>query len=371
MSKISGIHTPAELKNLAINGAFDFFQLVEGTVVTTNSATPVGTTYSADMFPYQSTGPTIKNFSVGRDTTNLPTQAQSGFQSTYSYLFTYIGGTSFASPAAGDYVVPISYRMEGLDYEKIHAKSMTVGFWVNASVPGTYSIAIGNAAGNRSYTTTFTVSGANSWQFISVTIPLDSAGTWTFDNSLGMVMFIGTVAGTTFQTSTLNAWQSGNFIMASTATNWMATAGATLRIAQLSIVEGPLGFSATGFARQGRGIQQELALCQRYIEVFDQNNGGSTTRPIGMGLCTATNAASFLIALAVKKRANPTVTVTAASHLQVSNASINNAATGFADQGCGVDTGFFQITGTISPTNAACALTWNTAAGRMYFTCTL
>lgn len=370
MSKIFGIHTPSEVKNLAINGGMDFWQFVEGTVTTVNTATPVGTTYAADMFPYQSTGSTIKNFSIGRST-NVPTQAQSGFESTYSYLCTYIGGTSYASPAATDYVVPFSYRMEGQDYQKLHAKTATFGFWVYATAAGAYSFAMGNSAGNRSYTTTFNVIGSNTWQYITLTVPLDTTGTWNFDNTLGLAVFIGTVGGTNFQTSTLNTWQASNGLMASTAINWMATANNVLQITQFSIVEGNLGFSSTGFSRQGKSIQQELALCQRYIEVFDQNNGGSTTRPISVGLCTAANAASFIVPFAVKKRANPVATITAASHLQISNATINNAVTGFSDQGCGTDAGFFQVTGTISPTNSACALTWNNAAGRLYFAVTL
>lgn len=367
MAKVLGVHTPAELRNLAINGAFDYWQLVEGTTTTVNTATPVGTTYAADLFPYQTAGGTIKNFSVVRDSANIPTQAQSGFQSIYSYLFTYIGGTSFASPAAADYVVPISYRMEGLDYEKIHSKTITVGFWANPSVAGTYSFSMGNSAGNRSYVTTFSLSVG--WQFVSFTVPLDTTGTWNFDNTLGLVIFIGQVSGTTFQTSTTNAWQAGNFLTATGATNWMATAGATLRIAQFSMIEGPLGLSATGFARQGRGIQQELALCQRYIEVFGTT--GTTSRPMGNGQVQSSNNNQFHIPFAVKKRVNAVATCSAASHFNISNATNNSAASAFADSGCGVDDGWVTFTATSTALNAATFLTTNNAAGRLYFTALL
>jgi hypothetical protein len=354
------------LKNLAINGAFDFWQLVEGATSTVNTATQVTSTYAADMFAYQSTGATVKNYSVARST-NVPSQGQSGFVSTYSYLFTMI--TGIASPAAGDYVVPLSYRMEGLDYERIHAKTVTIGFWVNASVAGTYSLSLGNAGGNRSYVTTFTVSGSNTWQYISLTVPLDSSGGWAFDNTLGLVIYIGVIAGTTFQTSTLNTWQAGAFLTSSTSTNYQATTGATLLVAQLSIAEGIYGYTATGFSRQGASIGHELALCQRYIEVFGQS--ASVNRPVCMGTVTASNTIAFIPGFSVKKRANPVATVSSATHFSIFNASQNIACTAFADNGCGVDAGQFNMTAVVAALNAGTGLYVNSTSARLYFSATL
>jgi len=262
MSKIIGAHTPSEIRNLAINGAFDFWQRVEGSTTTVNTATTTSG-YAADMFTYDSGGSTVKNYSIARSAT-IPTVAQSGFQSTYSLLATMV--TGIASFAASDYVEVCQYRMEGLDFEKIHQKTVTFGFWAQASVTGTYSFALRNGSTNRSYVTTFTINGASTWQFISISVQMDTVGTWNFDNTNALYVDIGSYAGTTYATSTLNSWQAGSYVVASSATNWMATSSATFQIAQFSIVEGPLGFSATGFARNGRSIQQELALCQRYYE---------------------------------------------------------------------------------------------------------
>lgn len=262
MAKIIGSHIPAELKNLAINGALDFWQRVGSSTTTVNSSS-IQATITADMFKFDSGGSTNKNYSVVRST-DVPSQAQSGFVSTYSYLFTML--TGIASPAAGDYVVPIDYRMEGLDYEKIHAKVATFGFWFKSSIAGTYSFALQNGSQNRSYVTTFSQSGANTWQYQTITVQMDSSGTWNFDNTIGLIVLIGAVAGSTSSTSSLNQWQSGSFLAASSGTNWQATTNATVQIAQFSIVEGPLGLGATGFQRQGKSIAQESALCLRYFE---------------------------------------------------------------------------------------------------------
>jgi hypothetical protein len=313
MSKIIGVHTPASLKNLAINGAFDFFQRTQGNASVVSGATSNVSGYSADMWSYYSGGSNGKSYTLQRST-NVPTQAQSGFQSTYSYQFT---NTVVGGFAAGDYYESFQYRMEGLDYQKIHGKLATFGFWFNPSIGGTYSFALRNSAITRSYVTTFSAS-AGVWQFVTITVQMDTSagGTWAFDNTPGVYIEIGTLTGATFQTATLNSWQNGNFTNSTSSTNFIATAGSTMNIAQFSITEGPLGFGSQGFARAGNSIQQELALCQRYFEksyvsnvatgtnilegmtlLWTPNNGGSSNADCAIGH-------KFL----VEKRAVPTFT---------------------------------------------------------------
>lgn len=52
-----GINAPYEVKNLAINGAFDFWQELVGATRTINTAT-TQFAYSSDMFKYYSAGAT-------------------------------------------------------------------------------------------------------------------------------------------------------------------------------------------------------------------------------------------------------------------------------------------------------------------------
>lgn len=260
MSKILGKHIPSEVKNYAINGALDFWQEKAGTTTTVNTATTANG-YTADMLLYASVGSTVKNYSIVRST-DVPSFAQSGFQSTYSKLFTMLTGIS--SFAATDTVEPFQYRMEGLDYAKIHGKATTFGFWFKASVAGTYNFAMTNASEARTYTTTFTA-GAGVWEYKKITVVMDTTGTWNFDTNMGVNIRIGHYGGSNYTASSLDQWNSTTSkYSASTATNWMATTNATIRIAQFSIVEGSLGLSAQGFQRANKTIQGEFANCQRY-----------------------------------------------------------------------------------------------------------
>lgn len=315
MSKIIGMHVPAEVKNYVINGGLDFWQ-EKGATVTTINTTSTVTSYSSDMLGFVSAGTTVKNYSLARST-DVPTPAQSGFQSTYSALFTMITGIS--SFASGDIILPFEYRMEGLDYSKIHGKQVTMGFWIKASATGTYSVSIRNSAGTRSYVTTVSVNNPNTHEFKTITLTLDTAAaSYSFDNTSALLVNLCTFSGATYQTATLNQWQAGNFTTATTATNYMATSGATVRISQLSIVEGSLGLGDKGFQRAGKNISQELSMCQRYFEKsfpidFTPANGpDATSFSTFLGIhntITSNTASGGIVVFKNHKRSTPTFVV--------------------------------------------------------------
>lgn len=308
MSKIFGVHIPSDMKNHIKNGALDFWQEKE-TIVTTINTASTTSAYSADMIAYGSGGATVKNYSLQRST-DVPTITQSGFQSIYSNLFTMI--TGIISPATSDYLVPHQYRMEGLDYAKLHGKTCTFGFWTKASVAGTYSFALLNNTGTRSYVTTFAC-GSNTWEFKSITIPFDNAASgWNFDTTNSLYVDIGGYGGTSVQTSSVNQWQGAGVFVATGSTNWQATSGATLRVAQLSLLEGSLGLGPLGFKRQGQDISQELMLCYRYYEKsYDVGvtPGTAVSGLVGFSISNpgAGASGSYGIQFKASKRVAPTV----------------------------------------------------------------
>ena len=296
-------------RQICLNGDFSLWQ--RGVGPTTPGAS---ITYLADRFGTAQSGYTATQ----QRSTDVPTQAASGYSSNYSLLVT--NGTG-ASPTTSQYQV-MSYSVEGQDYQGIHAKKIRIQFWVKSSVTGTYVFHLRNAAATRAYTTTYSIASANTWQKVALDIQLDSSGTWAFDNTIGLQLMWTLTSGSNFQSSTLNAWQTtaGTTWGATGQTQWGATTGATFQIAQVSVI--PQDFTLAGasnvdipFQRAGRTIQQELAMCQRYYEKSYEVDVAPGTAAAATGRVTvaATAQTSSIMTLGsittfkVQKRTPPSV----------------------------------------------------------------
>lgn len=250
-------------QNLAINGNFDFFQRGAGPLSISNAA--VGRL--ADRFNFRPSA-TNGTGSMTRSTT-VPTFAQSGFQSTYSLQITApaSGGASSANTTTS-----IDTRLEGFDYALIHGKPTRVAFWVHSSVTGTYYAAFCNSDHSREYLVPYTISAANTWERKIIDVPqMDTAGTWLFDNGIGLALHWILQVGSSRQSGTVGSWFSktgdGAPVAAAGQADFWGTASATFRIAQVMIVQGSFDADADlPFKRAGRTISDELMMCQRYFE---------------------------------------------------------------------------------------------------------
>jgi hypothetical protein len=296
-------------RNFIINGNFDFWQRVVGTTTTVNTASTVYL-YTADRMSCYGTGATSKNFSILRST-DVPTPAQSGNASLYSYRFNCL--TALTSPAAGDLVRPLTYRMEGQDYQRLHGKACTLSFWVKSSKTGTFPVAFNTVSGpNRNLISTFAISAANTWEFKTVAVTFESTGAYLFDNQLAMEITLAPAAqGTTWQGGSLNAWSTGTFYTTTAAAfaNIMDLNTNNMLFAQVSLVEGS-SMGATGFSRAGRTIQEELALCQRYYEksyAIDVVPAAISNAGPDWGSVGSTGQLRIGNTYAVRKRASPSV----------------------------------------------------------------
>lgn len=137
------------------------------------------------------------------------------------------------------------------------AKAVTLSFWANASVTGTYAVALKNGGGTRSYVATFPLV-SNTSTFVSMTIPGDTTGTWNTDVTTGAAVAFDLGCGSNFETSA-NAWQAGNFYRTSTCSKLAQFAAATLLVTNVQLEQGS---KATEFER--RPLPVELTICQRY-----------------------------------------------------------------------------------------------------------
>jgi hypothetical protein len=172
---------------------------------------------------------------------------------------------------------PISQRIEGFNCYDLLGNNVSVSFIFNTNVAGTYSISIADSGATNSYVTTFTVT-ANTPTRITKTINIPTNININIPNNSGTSIYftIGFLNTSTFQTSTLDAWQSGNFLSANTNTNWAASIYNFIELTDLQLEKGSI---ATPFENRPYGM--ELALCQRYYQKDVYNLSGATS---GTGL---------------------------------------------------------------------------------------
>ena len=212
-----------------------------------------------------------------------------------------------------------AYNTNDLMWGTAGAKTVTLSFWVYSSLTGTFGGSIFNGAANRSYPYTYTVSSANTWTKVSVTIPGDTSGTWAGTNGIGMFVSFGLGVGTS-NSGTPGAWSGTLYRSATGATSVVGTSGATFYITGVQLEEGSV---ATPFEHRQYG--QELALCQRYYW-----NIGPILESFQGFVAVGSTGGDVYVRYPVPMRSAPAITYTSLSDYFVFiwNSSIGKTLTG-------------------------------------------
>jgi hypothetical protein len=288
-----GLDGFVNMKNRIINGAMVIDQRNAGASVTFGA----GAAYTLDRWFGTSTA--ANKFSLQQNAGSVTPPV--GFSN-------YLGITSLTaySVAAGD-TFYIQQSIEGfntsdLAFGTASAKTITLSFQVYSSLTGTFGGALLNSAANRSYPFNYTVSSANTWTPISVTIAGDTTGTWVGGtNEMGLGIRFGLGSGATFS-GTAGAWAAGNFVQPTGSTSVVGTNGATFYITGVQL---EVGTQATSFEYRQYGT--ELALCQRYYFASGSNFA------IWQGYTVTSVTYNTAAYLPVTMRATPTITATGTS----------------------------------------------------------
>jgi hypothetical protein len=304
-------------RNRIINGAMVIDQRNAGAVISSLGAV---TTYIVDRFFYQSGN-------AGR----FSAQQNAGTVTPPAGFTKYLGFTSLGanSPAASDYGIA-SQAIEGLNITDLgwgtaSAATITISFWVRSSITGTQSIALVNVASVRSYSQTYTINSANTWEQKTITVPGDTSGTWATDNTTGIYLRFPLATGSSNLT-TAGVWNATNSNGATGTTAISATSGATFYITGVQL---EAGTTASPFEYRSYGT--ELSLCLRYFET--NYPAGVATGSISLPGFVSTNSSSLSsneasgVQFSVKKRITPTIVIyhittgTAGSVYRVSDAA--------------------------------------------------
>ena len=294
--------SPFGFKNRIINGAMVIDQRNAGA-----SVTPADGAYTLDRwFVYQFVA---SKFSVqqnaGSVTPPVGFTNYLGVTSLSAYTVLSGGANAVAQSIEG-------FNTADLQWGTANAKTVTLSFQVYSSLTGTFGGSVQNSAANRSYPFTYTVSSANTWTSISITITGDTSGTWVgATNGKGMTIFFGLGVGSTYS-GTAGSWAGAQYFSATGATSVVGTNGATWYVTGVQLEKGS---TATAFDYRDYG--RELIMCQRYFCVSAGGTqvaqGSSYTETMFQSGCGAvfgdSEARCNLYTLPVVMRTSPTVTI--------------------------------------------------------------
>jgi hypothetical protein len=204
------------------------------------------------------------SYDAGAQTGKFTVQQNAGSVTPPVGFKYYIGCTSSAATTvSSNGIYALTQYIEGLNVRDLawgtaNAKSVTISFWAYSSLTGNFGGAVQNSDGNYNYPFQYTISSANTWTYLSVTIPGPTAGTWLTTNGVGVILRFGLGGGTSWS-EPANAWSISSAYTADNSVNVVSTSGATL---YLTGIQFEVGTVATSFDFRDYG--RELALCQRY-----------------------------------------------------------------------------------------------------------
>ena len=279
------------MKNRIINGAMTVSQY-NGT----SAVTPTANAYVIDRFFYFCGGVASK-FTLQQLSASSPV----GFAN-------YLGATSQSAYSIGStdrfgiYQGIEGFNTYDLQWGTANAKTVTLSFWVQSSLTGTFGGSLQNYAQSRSYPFTYSIPVANTWTQISVTIAGDTTGTWVGATNAGsMLLVFGMGIGSTYS-GTANTWASGNYYAPTGATSVVGTSGATFYITGVQL---EVGSSATGF--EYVNYQTSLANCQRYYYNLETGYAAGAGQPIGLAFGISTSLFDVCVPFPVTMRTTPSI----------------------------------------------------------------
>jgi hypothetical protein len=241
---------PFQSKNLLINPNWQIDQINEGALYTISAAGP---TVGPDGWSGSATGGGVFKLRTLADPDNAALKC---LEITCT--------TADAAMAATDNYY-IHTAVEGYDAAALKSgtaapETITIQFkFKSNAVTGVFGVSVANSALNRSYVGTFTVAGTTEVEY-TVTLTLDTTGTWLYTNGVGLYARICLACGSNFQTTT-GTWAANNMFSTSSQANFMSVNTNVAYLKRIQLVSG-----SSPQAYTPADLQKELAKAQRYYE---------------------------------------------------------------------------------------------------------
>jgi hypothetical protein len=199
-------------------------------------------------------------------------------------------------------------EIEGYNYAPLHGRAMTLSFYCASSVAGQYAVQLTNIV-DQSITLPFTINVASTWERKVLAVPANLAGTWDMTTGRGLRIWFTLAAGSNNFNAIPNVWGAiggatvaGQANLASAISQQFLLTGVQLETGNVDHEFVSLPYS------------EELARCQRY---YWRRQATGTNQLAFSGNCFSSGQQEFACHFPVEMRAQPTLSVSAASDFYI------------------------------------------------------
>jgi hypothetical protein len=211
--------------------------------------------------------------------------------------------TAMTNSTGTNYWGGINQMIEGLNCYDFVGKPIVASFIFNTNVSGTYSVSVRDSTNSKSYVSSFVAVANTPVKVVLPIAPVPVDAVIPNTNANGCQIMIGAINTGTYQTSSLNGWQSGLLMTAAGAASWGGTVGNFIEVTNLQI---ELGTQGTEFDYRGQIL--ERLMCQRYYHPSTVSARFSAT--------AGSQLVSHSIMFAVAMRDVPTVSLLNSGSIQ-------------------------------------------------------
>ena len=250
---------------------------------------------------------TCDRWRIGADTAGTWTQSQDtsvptgqGFAKSLKLDCTTANGS-----LSGGSVLFYTQRIEGQNLQYLkkgtsNAESLTASFWVKSNKTGTYILMLDDTDNSRSFSKSYTISSANTWEKKTLTYAGDTTGAFNNDNARSFDMRFWLAAGGDFTSGTLNtSWNSNT--NANMAVGQVNLADSTSNDFYITGVQLEAGTSASDFEFLPVDINEQR--CFRYFYMV----GDEDEQGMGTAFYRSNNSVRFMIEPPFRMRTTPSL----------------------------------------------------------------
>jgi hypothetical protein len=345
-------------RNLIINGDMSLAQ--RGTSF--SSISSGNGTYPVDRFRNNMSG--AGTWTISQSTT-VPTGQ--GFATSVKYDCT----TADGSLAAGDFLIfqqiVEAQNLQYLKFGTSSAQSLTLSFWVRSNKTGTYIAEFYIADTGRSFSKSYTIDSADTWEKKTITFPGDTGGAINNDNGTGLELNFWLAAGSTYSSGSLQtSW--GTRVNANMAAGQVNLADSTSNEWYVTGIQLEAGSVASDF--EFLPVDVNLQRCQRY---YYRINPNSTSGSIGSAAYYISTAVFTMLEFPTSMRTSPSLELaTGTNYYNINRNGDNDQFNDFSLNTSNIDSAHLYTDSNVSSTAGFAGRTrFNSASGYVAFSAEL